>query len=426
MKYLSGFGNHFETEALEGALPKGQNSPQQAPKGLYAEQLSGSAFTMARHENLRSWLYRIRPSVVMNAPFKPAYAKSLIRSTPFNETPVTPNVYRWNPLPALKHKTDFIQGLVTLVGNGDAASQTGCAAHVYACNTPMDRKYFYNTDGEMLFMPVEGVLELKTELGTLQVEPLEIAVIPRGVKFQVNPKDSAMGYLGENFGHPLVLPNLGPIGSNGLANAHDFQSPVASFEDFEGPCELVVKCGTHLWSTNLSHSPLDVVAWRGNYAPYKYDLRKFNTIGTVSFDHPDPSIFTVLTSPSATAGMANLDFVIFPPRWMVAENTFRPPYFHRNIMSEFMGLIKGQYDGKADGFVPGGASLHNCMSGHGPDTSTYEAATKAKLSPHKIEDTMIFMLESRYPFALTQYAASEALLQPDYFKCWQSLTKKFR
>jgi homogentisate 1,2-dioxygenase len=423
LRYQSGFGSELATEALPGALPQGRNSPQKAPYGLYAEQLSGTAFTAPRHLNRRSWLYRIRPAS-MHGSFEPLKS-SLLRSAPFDGT-VSPNQLRWDPLPMPLVPTDFIDGLVTIAGNGDVDAQEGMAIHLYAANCSMQQRFFYNADGELLFLPQQGCLRLRTEMGILDVKPGELAVVPRGVRFHVElPDGPARGYICENYGAGLRLPELGPIGSNGLANPRDFLTPVAAFEDLEGHFELLAKFGGQLWSSEIDHSPLDVIAWHGNYAPYKYDLALFNTINTVSFDHPDPSIFTVLTSPSDTAGTANVDFVIFPPRWMVAENTFRPPWFHRNLMSEYMGLIYGAYDAKAEGFVPGGGSLHNCMSGHGPDAVTFERASEAELAPHHIENTLAFMLESRYIIRPTAYALTAPQLQKDYLDCWQGLKKNF-
>lgn len=425
-KYMTGFGNHFATEAVAGVLPEGRNSPQKPTRGLYPEQLSGSAFTMPRHENLRSWLYRTLPSVVTKSPFRASKLGSMVAGAPLENAVANPNQLRWDPMPEPSKPNDFLEGLHTIVANGDSSGQKGCAVHLYACNQSMEKRAFYNSDGEIMIVPYVGSLLIRTELGVIDIEPEEICVIPRGVKFQVLLQDTlAKGYVCENYGHPFILPNLGPIGANGLANPRDFQVPVAFFEDRDAPFELVTKFGNRFWSCDIPYSPFNVVAWHGNYFPYKYDLRKFNTINTVSYDHPDPSIFTVLTSPSDTPGMANIDFVIFPPRWMVAENTFRPPYFHRNIMSEYMGLIKGVYDAKAEGFVPGGSSLHNCMSAHGPDGATVEAATDAKLVPHRYEATLAFMFESRYPFVPTPWSMTPDFLQEDYFACWQGIKKRF-
>lgn len=422
--YQSGFGNEFATEAVAGSLPIGQNSPQQVAHGLYAEQLSGSAFTAPRAENRRSWLYRIRPGS-LHQPFVEV-ASGLLQSGPFDAHATSPNQLRWDPFPLPSAPTDFIAGLMTIAGNGSPDSQSGIAIHVYAANRAMQDRYFYNADGEMLIVPQQGGLTLRTEMGILDVAPGDIAVLPRGVRFTVElPDGVARGYVCENYGALLRLPELGPIGANGLANARDFLAPVAAFEDREGAFTLLAKFGGKLWSAGITHSPLDVVAWHGNYTPYKYNLAHFNAVNSVSFDHADPSIFTVLTSPSGSAGTANVDFVIFPPRWMVAEHTFRPPWFHRNVMSEYMGLIHGVYDAKAEGFSPGGGSLHNCMSGHGPDATTFEAASKMALAPHKQDQTLAFMFESRWLIRPTQSAMTAPQLQADYWQCWQGLQKHF-
>jgi len=397
LRYLSGFGNEHANEALPGTLPEGQNAPQTPPRGLYTEQISGTSFTAPRGHNRRSWLYRIRPSAM-----HPAFRRidsGLIRSAPFDEGAAPPNRLRWDPLPFPDGPADFIDGLATIGGNGDASARSGVAIHIYRATKSMERRVFYDADGELLIVPQLGCLQLATELGVIEVRPEEIAVIPRGVKFRVGlPDPGARGYVCENYGALFRLPELGPIGAK-----------------FEG----------NLWATELNHSPLDVVAWHGNYAPYVYDLLRFNTLGTVSFDHPDPSIFTVLTAPSDTPGTANCDFVIFPPRWLVAEHTFRPPWFHRNYMNEFMGLVHGVYDAKAEGFVPGGASLHNCMSAHGPDRATFEKATAAELTPQKIADTLAFMFETRMVIRPTRFALETPALQRDYDACWTGFAKIF-
>ncbi len=415
--YMTGFGNSFATEAVPGALPIGQNSPQHVPLGLYAEQLSGSAFTAPRQENRRTWLYRLRPSAA-HAPFTPA----AISASPIAQ-PVSPNRLRWSPLSFPETPTDFIDGLTAYAVGGEPSLQSGVSVYLYAANRSMTRVAF-NADGELLIVPQTGDISIFTEMGRLDIAPLSIAVIPRGVRFRVELKgDQARGYVCENHSQPFRLPDLGPIGANGLANPRDFETPVAAFEDRDKPTELLQKFQGHWWKTTLDHSPLDVVAWHGNHVPYRYDLTRFNTINTVSFDHPDPSIFTVLTAPSEHHGTANCDFVIFPPRWMVAEHTFRPPWFHRNIMSEFMGLITGAYDAKAEGFAPGGASLHNSMNGHGPDAASYANAVAAELKPHLIKDTMAFMFESRNVLRPTDWAMTTPLRQDDYDACWQGFAK---
>ena len=423
LSYQPGFGNEFETECLPGALPVGRNSPQRCAYGLYAEQLSGTAFTAPRADNRRSWLYRIRPSA-MHRPFEQVDAGRF--SADFSE-PATPNQLRWNPLPMPTEPTDFVQGLVTMAGHGSPEGQSGAAVHLYAANTGMVDKVFYNADGEMLIVPQQGRHRFVTELGIIEAEPHEIVVIPRGVRFRLElPDGPVRGYVCENFGANFRLPDRGPIGSNGLANARDFLTPVAAYEDVERPTELLARFQGNLWSAQMDHSPLDVVAWHGNYAPYKYDLRRFNTIGSISFDHPDPSIFLVLHAASDTPGVSSIDFVIFPPRILAMQDTFRPPWFHRNIASEFMGLVHGAYDAKAEGFVPGGSSLHNSMSGHGPDAQTFEKASNADLSkPDVITGTMAFMFETRCVLRPTRHAMQSPQLQQDYYRCWQGIQKNF-
>ena len=413
--YLAGFGNHHTSEAIPGALPARQNSPQKCPLGLYAEQLSGSAFTRPRHTNLRSWLYRALPSLV--------HQDYTLYTHPINATyaPLqAPNPLRWSPLPPLSTSQEFIDGLLHIAGNQVVN------AYLYQCNQSMTTRYFSNSDGELLFVPYQGSIRLRTEFGSLVLSPGMIGVIPRGVIFKVELIDaSAAGYLCENAGSPLTLPQLGPIGANGLANPRHFLYPTAAFEELKGCIHLICKSQHHLWIAKSNHSPLNVVAWHGNYAPYGYDLSLFNTMNTVSFDHPDPSIFTVLTSESDTPGVANLDFVIFPSRWMVAEDTFRPPYFHRNIMSELMGLITGAYDAKNDGFSVGGVSIHNCMTGHGPDADTYLKASNQKLKPQHYINTLAFMFESREPWRVTETALNHPARHHNYTQCWQNLAQQF-
>ncbi|MEB8339908.1 homogentisate 1,2-dioxygenase [Streptomyces endophyticus] len=429
LTYLSGFGNEHGSEAVPGALPEGRNSPQRAPLGLYAEQLSGTAFTEPRAHNRRSWLYRIRPSAA-----HPEFRRvdnGAVRTAPFTETVPDPNRRRWDPLPEPAPGTDWLAGLWTLGGNGDATQRTGMAVHVYHANSPMTERVFSDADGELLIVPERGGLLLRTEFGVLAVDPGEVALIPRGVRFRVELfEESARGYVCENYGAPFQLPDLGPIGANGLANARDFRAPVAAYEDdVDRPVEVVNKFCGNLWSATYDHSPLDVVAWHGNHVPYVYDLRRFNVIGTISYDHPDPSIFTVLTSPSDTPGLAGVDFVVFAPRWLVGEDTFRPPYFHRNVMSEYMGLIEGAYDAKAagkGGFVPGGGSLHNMMSAHGPDRDTFDKASAAELKPQKVDDGLAFMFETRWPVTLAPQASTAGHLQRGYDDVWRGLERHFR
>jgi homogentisate 1,2-dioxygenase len=424
--YMSGFGNGFETEALPGALPVGRNSPQRCAYGLYAEQLSGSPFTAPRASNERSWLYRIRPTVAHWGRFEP-HAAPLWRSAPEAGAALPPAPLRWDPVPIPDADLGFVDGVRTITTAGDAATQCGMAAHLYFVTRSMRDEYLYNADGELLFVPQAGALRLFTEFGVIDVAPCEIAVIPRGVKFRVElPGGPARGYLCENYGGAFTLPERGPIGANCLANPRDFLTPVAAYEDREEAGTLFVKWGGTLWRAPIAQSPLDVVAWHGNYAPYKYDLRRFSPVGPLLFDHADPSIFTVLTSPSDTPGTANVDFVIFPERWMVAEDTFRPPWYHMNVMSEFMGLILGVYDAKTGGgFAPGGFSLHNTMLPHGPDADAFAAASSAVLAPRKLQDTLAFMFETRFAQRVSAFAAGLPQLQADYPTYGTALHRRF-
>ncbi|RQO63072.1 homogentisate 1,2-dioxygenase [Paucibacter sp. KBW04] len=423
LNYQSGFGNQHSSEAAPGALPLGRNSPQRAPLGLYAELLSGAAFTAPRVENLRTWLYRRQPSVVVGGyqPLAHAYLKTGAAQAQLSP----PDPLRWAPTAIPAEPTDFVQGLRTLVVNGDPDAHTGMAAHLYLANRSMERSAFINADGEMLIVPQQGSLRLTTELGLLDVRPGEICVVPRGMAFKVAVEGPSRGYVCENYGAALRLPELGPIGSNGLANARDFLAPVAHFEPEPGAYEIIKKFGGQLWRASQAHTPFNVVAWHGNLTPYKYDTANFMTIGSISFDHPDPSIFTVLTSPSDTPGWANVDFVIFPPRWMVAEDSFRPPWYHRNVMSEFMGLVLGQYDAKPEGFKPGGASLHNAFVPHGPDTEAFAKASSAELKPHKLDNTLAFMFETRWRLQPTEFALQGGSLEANYAACWQGLNDSF-
>jgi homogentisate 1,2-dioxygenase len=424
LHHSAGFANEHASEARPGALPVGQFSPQRVPFGLYAEKFSGTAFTAPRAQNRRTWFYRLRPAVGHGRPVPMAHGG--LRTAPLTEGLASPAQLRWDPWPLPPGPADFVDGLVTLCANGHCALQTGLGIHVYAANRDMTDRYFCDADGELLLVPQQGRLRLATECGRLEVRPGEIALVPRGMRFQVLlPDGPSRGYVCENYGQQLRLPERGPVGSDGYANDRDFLAPVACFEDRAGEFELVTKFGGALYRAALAHSPLDVVAWIGTAVPLKYDLLRFNVMGTVSYDHPDPSIFTVLTAPSDTPGVANCDFVIFPPRWMVAEHTFRPPWFHRNVMSEFMGLVYGVYDAKEQGFVPGGASLHNCMAPHGPEAAVHRKASEAALGPVKQEATLAFMFESRYAYHCTAAALAAPGLQADYADCWRGLDSHY-
>lgn len=426
LDYMSGFGNSFETEALPGALPVGRNSPQKCDFGLYAEQLSGSAFTAPRATNERSWLYRIRPTVRHTGRFERTERGDLRTAPEREDGKVSLGPMRWSPVPIPDGAVTFVTGLKTITTAGDAESHTGMASHLLFITASMSREHVSNADGEFLIVAQDGKIRFCTEFGVIEIEPGEICVIPRGVIFRVELVDGPVrAYVCENYGGGFTLPDRGPIGANCLANPRDFLAPVARYEDIEAPHRLYLKWGGELFATETGQSPLDVVGWHGNYYPYKYDLRRYSPVGAILFDHPDPSIFTVLTAPSETPGTANIDFVIFPERWLVGENTFRPPWYHRNIMSEFMGLVYGVYDAKPEGFVPGGFSLHNQMLPHGPDTDAFEHASNVELKPVKLTNTLAFMFETRFRQRVTQYAASLPSLQANYADCWSGLKKHF-
>ncbi len=422
--YMPGFGNDFESEALPGALPQGMNSPQKCNYGLYGEQLSGTAFTATPPE--RTWTYRIRPSVKHSNRYEKIDLPYWKSAPNIVEDVVSLGQYRWDPVPHADTPLTWLTGMRTMTTAGDVHTQTGMAAHIYLVTASMENDYFYSADSELLVVPQEGRLRFATELGIIDLEPKEIAIIPRGLVYRVEVLDGpCRGFVCENYGQKFALPDRSPIGANCMANPRDFKAPVAAFEDREVPSTITVKWCGQFHVTEIDQSPLDVVAWHGNYAPYKYDLRAYCPVGAVLFDHPDPSIFTVLTAPSGIPGTANIDFVLFRDRWMVAENTFRPPWYHKNIMSELMGNIYGQYDAKPKGFVPGGVSLHNMMLPHGPDRTAFEGASNSNLGPEKLADTMSFMFETRFPQQLTEFAGREAPLQDDYIDCWTSLEKKF-
>ena len=426
LSYMSGFGNDFETEALPSALPQGQNSPQKCNYGLYGEQLSGTAFTAPSHKNERTWCYRIRPSVKHSNRYKKIDLPYWKTAPNVDLDVVSLGQYRWDPIANSKKNLTWLNGMRTMTTAGDVNIQTGMASHIYLVNTSMENTYFYSADSELLVVPQEGTLRFTTELGILEIKPEEIAIIPRGLLYRVDLIEGpARGFVCENYGQKFTLPSRGPIGANCLANRRDFKTPIAAFEDTEYSSKVVIKWCGQFHETEIGHSPLDVVAWHGNYAPCKYNLNTFCPIGAVLFDHPDPSLYSVLAAPSEVEGSSNIDFVLFRDRWNVAENTFRPPWYHKNIMSELMGNIYGQYDAKPKGFIPGGMSLHNMMLPHGPDKSSFEHASNIELTPNKLGKTMSFMFETRFPQHLTSFAATEAPLQDDYINCWDNLEKKF-
>ena len=424
-------GNELQSEALPGALPVGMNNPKVCPYGLYAEQLSGTPFTVPRAAALRTWMYRTRPSVT-HEPFSPVDASRVPHlACDHSAHVITPNQIRWRPLPLPSTPVDWVAGLHTVCGAGDPLAREGYGIHLYAATSSMTTTCLANADGDLLLVPQTGRLHVTTELGRVAVAPGEIIVLPRGVRFSVAlPDGSARGYVLESYGGPFTLPDLGPVGANGLASARDFEAPTAWYEDraIEGGFTVLHKFGGRLFAARQAFSPFNVVAWHGNLAPFKYELARFCPVNAVSFDHPDPSIFTVLTVRTPSPGVPVADFVVFPPRWCAAEGTFRPPYYHRNSANEFMGLIRGSYDAKsAAGFPPGAASLHLCMTPHGPDAPSYEAAVAADTStPARLPDSgLAFMFETFATPRVAPGAAASPHVDSDYYRCWAGLADHF-
>ena len=427
-EYQNGFGNVLESETIPGTLPQGRNNPKTI--SLYTEQLSGSAFTQPRNLNLHTWLYRTQPSVVHNAQNPFQYGDFFGGGEDPTQGVLDPNAMRWSPFLSdddASSSHTFATGMHLLGSSGDPTTKSGLAIYVYLCRQDMKDSYMYNSDGDFLIVPQEGTLDVSTELGRLSVKPREIAVIPRGIVFSVN--GNGRGYVLEIYKGHFVLPELGPIGSNGLANARDVQYPVAWTEapfSKGTPATLYNKFGSRLWHKSITTTPFNVVAWHGNYLPFKYDLKNFCAVNSVTYDHLDPSIYTVLTCAGDEPGTALCDFVIFPPRWMSTDsNTFRPPWFHRNTMTEFMGLIQGGYDAKK-GFEAGGASLHSCMTPHGPDAVTYDKAVADPCDkPTYFSGGLAFMFETSHMLRLSKYALDHACRDVDYSKCWEQLPDRF-
>ena len=419
LEYQSGLGNELQTESIPGALPIGQNSPQRPPLGLVSELVSGTTFSAPRSLNRRSYLFRIRPSVLRGRFERRANGPFL--TPPFGVEP-SPNHYCWHPFQRLEPGKDFVDGVATLMGNGSPGEQAGMAIHVYAATKSMNDRIFSNADGEMLIVPHVGDIRVCTEYGILELGLGDLAVIPRGTKFRVElVGDRATGFVCENFGLPLRLPELGLIGSNGLANVADFEIPVAAFEERSASIELVHKLAGNLWSARMDHSPLDVVAWRGTLYPYKYDLRRFVGLGTVTIDHPDPSIFSVLTSPSDSVLGPNFDVMALTPRWIVAERSFRPPGYHRNCVAEFIALLQGAYAG----LPPGSTTLTNPWTEHGPETETLAVAREMALAPVKVDDMLLVLIESRFPVQVTDFAETASEMVRDYTDRWKGFEPYF-
>ncbi|EER04290.1 Homogentisate 1,2-dioxygenase, putative [Perkinsus marinus ATCC 50983] len=312
---------------------------------------------------------------------------------------------------------DWVDSLFTIAYHKGAS----CGVYDFGKDMSESSRVFIHHDADVMFLPRENVLKIRTELGVLRGGPREMILIPKGIKFTVDKANSgrAKGYFLENYGAPFKIPDLGPIGiTSGLAHPRHFRAPTASTVENRGASELISKFSGRMYLSKLNKTPYDVVGWYGNYYPTVYDLGLFMAINTVTYDHPDPSIGVVLQSPSLSyaPGTANIDFVIFPPRWLTAENTFRPPWFHRNVMSEFMGLLYGGYDAK-QGFKPGCSSIHNQLSPHGPDLATTTSSSNDG-KPERYHGTLAFMWESDRIWIPTKQAL-EVLKDDTYVDCWK-------
>ncbi|KAH7409553.1 homogentisate 1,2-dioxygenase [Cadophora sp. MPI-SDFR-AT-0126] len=429
-EYQAGFGNHFESEAVPGTIPQGQNSPRCVRFGLYAEQMTASAFVAPRPSNKNAWLYRVRPAVAHEG-FTDLPDN---KDTESNFMPINPKVHisptqlAWLPFDIpTEGGIDFVSGLKTVAGSGEPTLREGIATHVYTANTSMSQKAFVNSDGDFLIVPQQGSLDIQTEFGPLFVQPGEICVIQRGIRYRVElPDGPSRGYILEIWGSNFDLPELGPLGANGLANSRDFLTPKAKYEIKKERWEIVYKLGGKFFKSTQGHSPFDVVAWHGNYVPFKYDLTKFVNVGSISVDHIDPSIFCVLTAKSRDPTAPLADFLIFSPRWDVASHTYRPPYYHRNVASELMGLIYGGYGGRSDSFQPGGVSFECGMVPHGVAYEEFKAASAEPPPEMQIsKGAVAFMFESSRPFTITDYAWNSKKKHEHEPKMWDNLVDNF-
>ncbi|GLI78307.1 hypothetical protein PoHVEF18_006618 [Penicillium ochrochloron] len=385
-KYLNGFNGYHQSEAAEGVIPLVINIPQKSKYGLHTERISGSSFTAPRKDSKQTWLYRLLPSTC-HEDF------SLLENHPFNLKNVLNSKYQYSPnrstwAPAqIAKEADFLTGLQLIGGAGNPTMKEGLAYYAFTAGKSMpSNQAFYSADGDFLLAPQKGTLDIRTEMGYLRVRSNEICVVPRGIRFHVSlPAGPVRGFALELFEGHFELPELGPIGSTGLANIRDFEIPTASFDNSNVDTEIIAKFAGQVHRTVHRGSIFNVAGWSGTYYPFKYDLGKFNTIGSVSYDHTDPSIFTVLTAPSSVPGEAVVDVAVFGPRWLVMEKSYRPPYFHRNTMSEFAFVIKGGFDvTPLPPQLEGLFLLSNTMCAHGADPESWKQATEKELVPEKI------------------------------------------
>ncbi|KAH9884385.1 homogentisate 1,2-dioxygenase [Xylariomycetidae sp. FL2044] len=434
-RYQIGFGNRFATEAIPGVLPQACNTPQRCKYDLISEQLNGTPFISPRATLLHAWFYRIHPSV-KHRPLKRLPKNEDLEAvfSPLNpDVEFTPQDLGWDKFPHPKgadavDMIDFIDGLKTIGGHGDPTLKEGLAVHMYMANTSMPNRAFCNNDGDMLIIPQEGRLDIQTEFGRLMVRPGELVVVQAGMRFTVGlPDGPSRGYIQEIFGSHYELPELGPVGSNGMAQPRDFEIPVASFDVDLSPWTVVVKLAGALFAYEQDHTPYDVVGWHGNYAPYKYAMEKFISSATVDRDQSDPSIYCVLTARSKIPGVSLSDFLVFTPKWCSTRNTFRPPYYHRNVATEIMGMPYGTWHGSATMLEPGGLTYEPSYMPHGESYERWKEATGADLQPARVgEGAMAFMMHISGHVSLTQYALQRCTtLQPIQADMWQDFKGGF-
>ncbi|RSL87550.1 hypothetical protein CDV31_016235 [Fusarium ambrosium] len=430
--YLNGLGNLHQSEAFPDAVPLVNSYPQHAKYGLRSEKVSGTSFTATpRSQNLWSFLYRARPSY--NHGTFELWNQHLETANPSRPKHLTPNSYVW---PTFNVTKGDWTAQHLLGGNGSPTDKTGVAIWLFHVNKDMPpQTVFSSQDGEALIVPQTGALDIQTEYGKLLVRQQEIAVIPRGIKYRVTLPEGkeARGYVLELYQGHFRLPELGIIGSIGLANPRDFQVPTASFDgkiesqgdtqvavanDGRGEWTIISRLDTKLWFATQDSTPFDVAGWQGTLYPYKYDVRRFNYIGNLNYDHADPSVFVVLTSQSygKEPGTAVVDFAAVGEHWHPAQHTLRVPWYHRNTASEFVFPIIAEQDPKSrlntsDTFGPWGAWLNANMVTHGSNEQEYaEWQAKDTLTPMKLQDFGVTsaIIETEATLLLTDWAFEAA------------------
>lgn len=415
-----GFGGHHRGEALAGAVPGRQNTPRHAPYGLHSEQVSGTGFVAPRRENLRSWLYRIRPSA-QHTRFSPVDHPRVSHDF---EIQSSPNLSAWSQIvDDSEGPQDFVAGLTTLGGAGNPALRRGFALHGYRATADMEDHAFTNADGDLLVLPQQGRLIALTEFGALEVEPGEVLLLPRGLRVSILvPDGEAQGYAAEIFAGHFQLPERGPIGANGLVDERHFRGPTPYYEDRLAPgFRMTHKFGGALSEATQDHSPFDVVGWHGAYLPLAYRFSAFSPVSNTAFDHTDPSAFTVLSAALDEEGANALDLVVFPARWDPTEHTFKPPYFHRNVTTEINGIIEDPSLNAP--FTTGMVFVTPSMTPHGVRAGAVERflakSDEAADRPTKSSSKSLwFQFETALHFHRTEWAKRTDLAKEDWPDVW--------